>query len=50
VAYIFWVCLAVALYTYVGYPALTFLVGRLRRRTVAQGPYEPTISIIGGRP
>jgi len=45
-AYIFWVCLAVALYTYVGYPALTLLVGRLRRRTVAQGPYEPTVSII----
>jgi len=43
---VFWISLAVVLYTYFGYPALTIALGQLRRRTVTLGTDQPTVSII----
>jgi cellulose synthase/poly-beta-1,6-N-acetylglucosamine synthase-like glycosyltransferase len=44
--YLFWLSMAVVCYTYVGYPVLAIVLGRLRRLTVAKRPYEPRVSII----
>jgi cellulose synthase/poly-beta-1,6-N-acetylglucosamine synthase-like glycosyltransferase len=46
VIYLFWLSLAVVIYTYAGYPLLAILLGRIRRMPVAKGPYEPTITIV----
>jgi cellulose synthase/poly-beta-1,6-N-acetylglucosamine synthase-like glycosyltransferase len=46
VRYLFWLSIAVVLYTYVGYPLLAMLLGRLRRRGVAKGHYAPPVSIL----
>ena len=43
---VFWISLAVVFYTYFGYPALTIALGGIRRREVAHGPEQPTVSII----
>ena len=43
---LFWVCLAVLGYTYVGFPLLVLLVSLIRARTTKRGPLEPTISVI----
>jgi cellulose synthase/poly-beta-1,6-N-acetylglucosamine synthase-like glycosyltransferase len=44
--YVFWLSLAVLIYTYAGYPALTLLLGRLMRRRVATGGHEPSITVV----
>ena len=44
--YIFWLSIVVVLYTYVGYPLLAMLLGRLRRRVVAKGHHAPPLSIL----
>ena len=44
--YLFWLSIAVVLYTYVGYPLLAMLLGRLRRRGVAKGHHAPPVSIL----
>jgi cellulose synthase/poly-beta-1,6-N-acetylglucosamine synthase-like glycosyltransferase len=46
VRYLFWLSIAVLIYTYVGYPLLAMLLGRLRRRGVAKGDYAPPVSIL----
>jgi cellulose synthase/poly-beta-1,6-N-acetylglucosamine synthase-like glycosyltransferase len=46
VSYIFWLTLALVAYTYAAYPALVALLAWLRKRDVAKGPFEPTVSII----
>jgi cellulose synthase/poly-beta-1,6-N-acetylglucosamine synthase-like glycosyltransferase len=46
VRYLFWLSIAVVLYTYVGYPLLAMLLGRLRRRGVAKGHHAPPVSIL----
>jgi cellulose synthase/poly-beta-1,6-N-acetylglucosamine synthase-like glycosyltransferase len=47
VEYLFWLSLAVLIYTYAGYPLLTIVAGRLvRRPVVATGTHEPTVTII----
>lgn len=43
---IFWVCLAVCFYIYFGYPALLFLLSRLRPRVLHHGTGVPTVSIV----
>jgi cellulose synthase/poly-beta-1,6-N-acetylglucosamine synthase-like glycosyltransferase len=43
---LFWLSLALVFYTYVGYPLMVVLLGRLFRRRVAQGPCEPAVTII----
>jgi cellulose synthase/poly-beta-1,6-N-acetylglucosamine synthase-like glycosyltransferase len=43
---VFWIALAVVVYTYAGYPALMIALGWIRRREVAHGPHQPTVSII----
>ncbi len=43
---IFWIGVAIPLYTVAGYPALLFLLRRLLRRPVHKGPVEPFISIL----
>jgi len=44
--YVFWLSLAVLIYTYAGYPALTVVLGRLMRRRVATGGGEPGITLV----
>jgi cellulose synthase/poly-beta-1,6-N-acetylglucosamine synthase-like glycosyltransferase len=46
VRYLFWLSVVVVVYTYVGYPLLAFLLGRLRRRRVDKGPCAPSVSIL----
>jgi cellulose synthase/poly-beta-1,6-N-acetylglucosamine synthase-like glycosyltransferase len=46
VRYLFWLSLAAVIYTYAGYPLLAIVLGRLRRRPVAKGPHEPSVTII----
>jgi cellulose synthase/poly-beta-1,6-N-acetylglucosamine synthase-like glycosyltransferase len=46
VRYLFWLSLAVLIYTYAGYPLLTIVLGRLVRRRVATGNGEPPVTII----
>jgi cellulose synthase/poly-beta-1,6-N-acetylglucosamine synthase-like glycosyltransferase len=46
VRYLFWLSLAVLLYTYAGYPLLTIALGRLARRRVATGSSLPSVTII----
>jgi poly-beta-1,6-N-acetyl-D-glucosamine synthase len=43
---LFWISLAGVLYTYVGYPALIWLVARLRPRRWLSGPITPSVSIV----
>jgi cellulose synthase/poly-beta-1,6-N-acetylglucosamine synthase-like glycosyltransferase len=44
--YLFWIAIAVIVYTYAGYPLLVFAFSTLRRRRVAKAPCEPTVSIL----
>ena len=44
--YVFWLSLAVLIYTYAGYPALTLLLGRVMRRRVTTGGEEPSITLV----
>ena len=43
---IFWSAATLAVYTYLGYPILVYVVSRLFPRSVSSGPYEPTVSLI----
>ena len=43
---IFWGSLALLFYTYLGYPLTVILLGRVWRRRVATGPFEPSVTII----
>lgn len=42
----FWVCLAVCLYIYFGYPALLFALSRLRPRALHHSGGVPTVSMV----
>jgi cellulose synthase/poly-beta-1,6-N-acetylglucosamine synthase-like glycosyltransferase len=44
--YLFWLSAATLFYTYIGYPALVLVLGRLMRKRVAKAPYVPSISIL----
>ena len=43
---LFWAGAAALLYTYVGYPALVWLVSRLSPRAVRRAGVEPTVSVV----
>jgi cellulose synthase/poly-beta-1,6-N-acetylglucosamine synthase-like glycosyltransferase len=43
---VFWLSLLAILYTYVGYPALIWILARLRPRPVKSGNIHPTVSIV----
>ncbi|MBX3290104.1 MAG: glycosyltransferase family 2 protein [Acidobacteria bacterium] len=43
---IFWICVAVIFYGYIGYPSLMFLIGLVRPKQWKRAEYRPTISII----
>lgn len=43
---VFWSCLAVCLYIYFGYPALLFILSRIRPRALRHGEVFPPVSII----
>ena len=43
---LFWLCFVLVAYTYVGYAVLLWLLARLRPRSVANGVYEPSVSIV----
>ena len=43
---IFWLSLAGILYTYAGYPALMWVLARLRPRPWTAGPITPSVSVV----
>jgi cellulose synthase/poly-beta-1,6-N-acetylglucosamine synthase-like glycosyltransferase len=43
---LFWALLGLLFYTYAGYPALALVLSRFRRRRIAKGACEPTVTII----
>ena len=43
---LFWFALAVLVYTFVGYPALVWLLGRLMPRAVQRGAIEPPVTVL----
>jgi cellulose synthase/poly-beta-1,6-N-acetylglucosamine synthase-like glycosyltransferase len=45
-AVVFWASLATVAYVYAGFPALMWLLARLRPRPVKKAPCEPTVSFI----
>lgn len=44
--WVFWVCLALTAYAYLGYAAWLWIQARLRRQPVACRPWEPTVTIV----
>jgi cellulose synthase/poly-beta-1,6-N-acetylglucosamine synthase-like glycosyltransferase len=45
-AVIFWVSVGVFFYTYVGFPVLVYLLGRIRPRITKKNEFEPFVSVI----
>jgi len=45
-ALVFWLCLAVCIYIYFGYPGLLFVLSRLRPRPVAEADITPKLTLI----
>lgn len=45
-AFTFWAAAAALFYAYAGYPALVWLVSRLRPRAVRRGAAEPTVTVV----
>lgn len=45
-AALFFVSLAIVVYTYLGYPLCLALLGKTRGRPVAKGPLQPTVSVL----
>lgn len=43
---VFWVCLAVCVYVYFGYPALLWVLSRFRRRPVRAGDITPHVTFV----
>lgn len=43
---VFWLCIAVLLYTYIGYPILVYLVSRIFPLKVKKGAFQPNITVI----
>ena len=43
---VFWICLAVCVYIYFGYPALLWLVSTFRSRPVREGEVTPTVTFL----
>lgn len=43
---VFWVCLAVCLYIYFGYPALLWVLSRIRPRPVRSGDFTPKVTFV----
>ncbi|HEX2835396.1 MAG TPA: glycosyltransferase family 2 protein [Thermoanaerobaculia bacterium] len=43
---LFWICLAVAVYVYFGYPALLWTVSKLRHRPVQEGDVSPLATFV----
>ena len=46
VAVVFWVCLAVCAYVYFGYPALLWVLSRVRSRPVRSGDVTPGVTFV----
>ena len=44
--FIFWVLVALIIYTYLGYPVLLALVAALRPRPVRRAPITPSVSLV----
>lgn len=43
---LFWTATGALIYTFAGYPALVWLLARLRPRPVARAPIEPTVTVL----
>lgn len=44
--WVFWISFAVCVYVYFGYPAILFLLARIRERPVRSGDYTPPVSFV----
>ena len=44
--YLFWISIAVLLYTYIGYPVAIWLLARLRNLRVSKAPIAPRVSVV----
>ncbi len=44
--FIFWICVVLLAYIYLGYPVLVYMVGRLFPKTVRTGMIEPRVTIL----
>ena len=44
--YVFWISLAIVAYSYVGYPLVLWLLAKLRPKSIAKAPLEPSISVV----
>jgi len=42
----FWISIIAIVYTYIGYPAIVWLLARLSRRGVAKAPVTPRVSVV----
>jgi cellulose synthase/poly-beta-1,6-N-acetylglucosamine synthase-like glycosyltransferase len=45
-AYAFWVCLALVVYIYIGYPVLAALLGAVLNRSVQKAEIQPTVTVL----
>ncbi|HEX7831114.1 MAG TPA: glycosyltransferase family 2 protein, partial [Thermoanaerobaculia bacterium] len=43
---LFWICLAVCVYVYFGYPALLLAMSKLRPRPVREGDFTPLATFV----
>jgi len=46
VKYVFWVSTILVIYAYLGYPAMLWILSKLKRKQVTSTPIEPTVSIV----
>ena len=44
--WIFWICLVVCVYVYFGYPAMLYVLSRLRPRPVAEDDFTPRVTFV----
>ena len=46
IKFIFFFCLVMIFYIYIGYPVLVFLIGMIKNQNVKKSPFEPHITIL----
>jgi biofilm PGA synthesis N-glycosyltransferase PgaC len=43
---VFWICLAIPVYAYLGYPVVLVLLGMVIHRPIRKGPFEPSVTLL----
>jgi len=46
IAFMFWICIGIIIYTYAGYPILLTLLAQTRKKPSFLSPYEPTVTLL----